>query len=59
MVRDRPVGVVDVDVVRNRLARVVVLEPVVVDDRLAADDHGRSLRVHYMLLPFRVRVKVC
>jgi len=36
MVRDRSVGVVDVDVVRDRLAGVVVLEPVVVDDRLAA-----------------------
>jgi len=35
MMRDRSVGVVDVDVVRDRLAGVVVLE---VDDRLAAVD---------------------
>jgi len=36
------VGVVDVDVVRDRLAGVVVLEPVVVDDRLAAVDISDS-----------------
>jgi len=38
MVRDRSGGVVDVNVVRDRLAGVVALEPVVVDDRLAAVD---------------------
>jgi len=42
MVRDRSVGVVDVDVVRDRLAGVNVLEPVVVDDRLAAVDVSDS-----------------